>query len=104
MLLFKVASVEVVADCRHERWCHTPAEYRTPVHVTEPSMFLDVSDAVRQIPVPPGHVHLEYVPQQVHHVARKTQRTAVLSVHDVTEQLPGVTFIDERRTVGQHLI
>jgi len=103
VLRLEVASVDGIADYRHVRWRHAPTKRLTPVHVAEPPVLLDVPDAVRQIPVPPGHVHLEHVPQQVDHIAREAQRTAVLPSHDVTEQLPSVA-IDERRTVGQHLV
>jgi len=103
VLRVKVTGVDGVADYRHVRRRHAPVERRAPVHVTEPPVLLDVPDTVRQVPVPPSHVYLEDVPQQVDHVAREAQRTAVRPGHDVTEQLPGVT-VDERRMVGQHLV
>lgn len=103
VLRVEVSGVDGVADHRHVRRRHAPVERRAPVLVTEPPVLLDVPNAVRQVPVPPGHIHLEDVPQQVDHVAREAQRTAVRAGHDVTEQLAGVT-IDERRTVSQHLV
>lgn len=103
VLRVEVSGVGGVADYRHVRRRHAPVERRAPVLVTEPPVLLDVPDAVRQVPIPPGHVHLEDVPQQVDHVAREAQRAAVRPGHDVTEQLAGVT-IDERRTVSQHLV
>lgn len=69
VLRVKVAGVDGVADHWRVRRCQAPVERRAPVHVTEPPVFLDVPDAVRQVPVPPGHVHFEDVPQQVDNVA-----------------------------------
>lgn len=71
VLLVEVSGVEGIADDRHVRRRHSPVERRAPVLVIEPPVLLDVPDAVRQVPVPPGHIHLEDVPQQVDHVARE---------------------------------